>query len=117
MGELIEFKPRKEPLSEVAHEIFAEMKRFAYEKLLPRGISQSLVDEFLNEFEPILLSMIPPSITLLVIKDDDPNHDEHMKVASEAQKQIDDYVLGVIYKTYHREMRHFLTKKLGLKGE
>lgn len=114
MGELIEFKPRKEPLSEVAHEIFTEMRGFAYKRLMPGGLSQSLVDEFLAEFEPIFFSTIPPSITLLTIKDDDPNYDEHMKVVSDAQKQINDYVLGVIYKTYHREMRYFVEKQLSL---
>lgn len=112
MGELIEFKKRKEPMNEVVQDIFAEMRVFTYKKLLPRGISQSIVDGFLADFEPILISMIPPPFMLLKIDESDPNYHAHMEVADQAQVQINDYVLKVIGTTFHRELRHFIAEQI-----
>ena len=108
MGEIIKFKKLSEPVHESAHESFADMRELTYKKLLPRGIPQHVADKFLDEFKPILNSMIPPSIILAEIKEGDPNFQAYDQVAKNAQEQINDYVLGVIGSTFNREMVHFL---------
>ena len=117
MAEIIQFKKPKHKMSEGAQEIFNEMRAFTYKKLLPRGLSQQVADEFLDKFEPIFKSMIPPAIVLAEIHKDDPWFEVHDQIAKNANEQINDYVLKIIGETFHREMMHFLAEQLKLVKE
>lgn len=108
MGEIVQFKKRKEPMQENIQKIFSELKAHAYKKLLPRGIAQSEVDGFMDTFEPIFLSMIPPPIVLSQVEVGDINYEKYNNISIKANDEINEFILKLIGETFHREMLYFL---------
>ena len=114
VGQIIEFIKQKD--SELKRALTPDEQRLwdavvqkTYTKLLPNGLSQKLADEFLMEFRPLFMILLPKNIQL-IIKEDIENELE------KSQKTLNDYFVRCIGSVLYNQLINFLQRELKLKN-
>lgn len=114
MGQIIEFiKPKdselKRDLTLDEQKLWDAVVQKTYTKLLPNGLSQKLADEFLVEFRPLFMILLPTNIEL-VFKEGMENELE------KSQKTLNDYFVRCIGSVLYNQLINFLQRELKVKN-